>query len=847
VATCPFAGKVLRGACRFQLTSQFPSAASVVELRIGSRHLGFIQPRRPWLLWNTAEAPDGTYTIEAVAAGSAGIPTFVANRVFQIQNEGNSLDVTAPDLTRSLSGKITLSITAHDERYYPAIFMVSIDGQNLANAWTDNAGRFTDSVTLQIDTTLFANGVHELYVGMFSDYWPRGELANKSYQDWRAAFERLVTFNNGHQTRAVQSSYLHVYLHPGEQAQLSCKDVFSDDTSSPCMAPEFNSSDPSIVKVNGRGTLTGEHTGYAMVILTDGKRTTRLYVWVRNDLNVPHFSGSGDVLHSYQPQKSLFITAPFDLEAGDLWSDPTLLRAVQNAGINSISEGFYRNPRNTRANYAQWQREFDLLVKPGWRFAKEHQLHVLATGDEVCRNIGGEAWWTINWPSGKKAVQYAMSTLARSGVALGVDMVDEVSMLWGATPRPPGKIGSKNSLKEVRCSGRLCKASWPSNPVSDSRFPSGSMFALTGSKFTGLNTPAHAMFNAINITSEGFDFVPAQPVDGIFTPGTDPNLEFLWWAGNIGGCPTEPCYPPVPNDALVRINEWLHESVPAVQVSWPPLGSSPPEVQANWIGRNGISDYASHYWTTSALRHIYKWSPGIQELTASMSEAFYSRQSVVATDRPQILLISAAGPMYIKHEQNSAYFFAGRDELVQPGVSGEAITAQLMTAAALGVSGVRIFSFDSNAYQSQRLAARPGALVLTGVRPGTGEPRVQENWAATALACRLLTRVFAPYLLGTELNSPAYGTNIITAARQGTAGTLLLIVNGNDWYRSLRIDLRPYMHAKFSTRYLVTSDRINRVSVANEGDDRITLAPGETAIYLFSSDKVRDNSTNIIR
>lgn len=836
-ASCQSTGNVLRGSCRFWLASQFPPASSPIELRIGSRLLGFLHPGRAGLVWNTADAPDGTYTLEAIAPDDkGGVPTLVADQVFQIQNDGNSLDVKAPDLTKSLSGNVTLSITAHDEYYYPAIFIVSIDGQNVADAWTDNAGRFTNSLTAQIDTTQFANGVHELYVGMFSDYWPRDQIANKTYEDWRAAFERIVTFNNVHQIREVRPNYLHIFLHPGESAQLSCKDVFSDDTSAKCMAPRFNSSDPSVVTVSGHGILSGEQEGFAAVGITDGNRSTQVFVWVRHSLGVPHLSGSGEVLHSYEPQKSLFITAPFDLEASDLWSDPDLLRSVQDAGINSLSEGFYRNPRNLRANYADWQREFDLLVTRRWKFAKENRLHILATGDEVCRNIGGEAWWTMNWTSGKKAVQYAMSALARSGVAVGVEMVDEVSMLWGGTPRPPGKIGSKSGLTEVSCSGVLCKASWPDNPVNNDRFPSGTMFALAGSRFAGLNTPAGAMFRAVNVTNSGFDFVPALPVNAVSTTATDPNVEFLWWAGNIGGCPTEPCDPPVPNDALIRINDWLHESVPAVPVTWPPLGSSSREVEANWIGRDGISDYASQYWTSSALRHIYKWSPGIQELTSSMSGAFYSRQSVVFTSRPQLMLVSAAGPMYIKRNTKSAYYVPGRDDLVQPGVSAEAVTAQMMTAAALGTSGIRIFAFDSTANRSARLAARQGSLVLTGFGPRSGDSRVQANWDAISVVCRSITKILAPYLLGVELNSPAYGPNFITAARQGLNGRLLMIVNGNDWYRSLRVDLRPYEYGKAMTRYLVVSNRMTHTSAIKQNEDSITLEPGQTAIYLFSPD-----------
>jgi len=86
----------------------------------------------------------------------------------------------------------------------------------------------------------------------------------------------------------------------------------------------------------------------------------------------------------------------------------------------------------------------------------------------------------------------------------------------------------------------------------------------------------------------------------------------VWWAGDIGGCPSHPCIPPVPNSALTDVTGWVHTAQRSVPVSWPVLGIAPAPVQGNWMGRGGISDYASQYWDSFNLRHTYPWSGGVQ-------------------------------------------------------------------------------------------------------------------------------------------------------------------------------------------------------------------------------------------
>ncbi len=826
------ANDLVGGVCRLAVATRIKSIASV-EYRLGSRRLGIAQ-RPPFAIgWNTAYAADGSCAVQAIARDSFGQVVAAADRAFTIRNRGNSMKIAGPALPSTLSGTLTLSFSATDTRYYPALWLGYIDGEILASAWTDNLGRHSAAVTMRLDTTRFTNGRHELYVAMHSDFWPPAHRENKSYYNWRGAYERVVDIENGRTLMDIAANYLHVYLRPGRRLALTCRRLFTDGSSGACAAPLYTSSDGAVAAVSAAGMLTARRPGFAVITLADGGKSTAVRVWVRNADGIPHFAGDGRMLGAYRRGRSLFVVAPFVLQPADLRADPVLTAEVRRAGVNTLSRGFYLNPRDLRADYRAWMRSLYNSAAPDWLFARDHGFHIFGTGDDVARNIGGEAWWTLNWPYGKYAVQYAMTLMASTGVAIGADMVDEASMMWGATPKPPGKVGAPASFTAISCCGMKCRVRWPHNPVTPKRFPSGVRFALDHSLHRSLNTPPGQMFTATDIGPDSFAFRPAGPLSGTFTARNDPNLEFLWWAGNIGGCPAHPCIPPVPNSALTDITGWIHTAARSVPISWPVLGIAPAVVQGNWMGRGGISDYASHYWDSFNLRHTYPWSGGVQEFNYWMRELFYQRQPLMLLDRPQLFLAGISSFMYVKQTPGAAYYTPPADRLQTPGLAGPATTSTIMTAAALGGAGVRLYQFEPPRNLAARVKAPLGTTLQTGASPLATDPAVRENWRAMAFAASPLTKTLAPYVLGRALSSPAYGRNIVTAARQGLGGRMLMIVNGNDWPRTVAVDFTPYRTGSPAVRYRIAYDGIATDVVSNRGGERATLDAGETLVYLF--------------
>ena len=852
----PVAGESVSGTYNFSVSAAWSYPR--IEFKIGSKRIGLVTstetpprgekgpaarlPTHPRLKfnvsWNTGYASDGSYALQVLGEDSAGRVWTTAQQIFTIKNYGDSLVVPSPDLTKPLSGTVLINMTGTDSQYYPAYWLLNIDGGLVAWSLTDEAGKSVVSTTAQIDTTQFLNGEHELYIGLHSDYWPGGGWPPSppnpvSFYSWRGAFERVVSFNNGHTLMDIAAKYLHVYLAPGGQTNLTCKLLFTDDISGACVSPVYTSSDPTVATVSSSGVLVaGPRQGFTTITLTDSGKSTDIHTWVRANPGIPHFSGSGQMLDTYTPGSSLFVVAPLLLDPSFLAADPTLTTDTRDAGVNTLHRGIYPNLHTLSATFAQWQEYYDSAYVSMWQWAASNGFHVLATGDDIARGIGGEGWWTMNWPPAKATVQYAFQKFAESGAGISVDMIDEGSLLWGPTPTPPGVVGGPSSFQAITCSGSTCRVDWPNNPVNSSRFGSGTNFALDDSLNSALNTPAGTMFSATDIGTDSFDFTPAASIQGTFTSANDPGLEFLWWAGDWGGCPSQPCDPPVPNDALIQIASWVHEVNPTVPISWPALGFSPPQDQANWMGPSSISDYASHYWSSLQVRPTYAWSSGIAEESNAMSAAFYSRQDLMMLDRPQLLLSSISGPFYTKETLGASTYTPPEDGLYLPGVNDGTVTSLIMTAAALGAAGVRLYQFDTAQNQAGRKSAPLGSVFQSGASP-EGDPIAQEIWQAMSSATVALTGVLQPYVLGAALSSPAMGRNVVTAARTSAGGTLLMVINDNDWDRTLFVDLTPYSNGSPITRYLINYDGTQSSVLAATSGELIHLNGGETVAYLF--------------
>ena len=141
------------------------SGAVRVDYAMGSLDIGSsLSP----LLWNTAWAMDGESEIEATAYNSGGGIVATGDCLVTILNRQVTLNVNSPDLTKPLSGVVTMPVTGSDAAAFPAIWTLNIDGEQQAIVWTDNSWISPNTVTFMLDTTRFLNGPHELHISMNS-------------------------------------------------------------------------------------------------------------------------------------------------------------------------------------------------------------------------------------------------------------------------------------------------------------------------------------------------------------------------------------------------------------------------------------------------------------------------------------------------------------------------------------------------------------------------------------------------------------------------------------------------------------------------------------------------------
>jgi hypothetical protein len=201
------------------------------------------------------------------------------------------------------------------------------------------------------------------------------------------------------------------------------------------------------------------------------------------------------------------------------------------------------------------------------------------------------------------------------------------------------------------------------------------------------------------------------------------------------------------------------------------------------------------------------------------------------------MLIAITSYSYSKQTPGGAYYSPPADILIEPGTSAPAAAAEIMTAVELGNAGVRMFQFEEPSYLKAREAASMGTQLATGASPIAGDDNSRHIWRSIAYTSNVLTKTVQPFILGSALSSPSLGTNIVTAARESQDGKLLMVTNGNDWSRTISVDLTSYTVGHKIDRYIVGGYGIETDILWNRMSDTLVLEPGATAIYIFSKER----------
>ena len=443
--TSPTVDQRVKGPLTFTIdAANEPGVASVEWLLNGMPLSGPITVPPYSYAWHSAFIWDGPAAVQAVVRGAAGKVLAIAGPVpFYVDNSGGVMRMVSPDPAamlrgEALAGTVNWSLAAdrpmtpdeeakirasHGGRVPIEAMMFFIDGKDFTITWRK------DSPTVKLETEKLANGRHVLYATAWAS--PQGNPAV-------AAMQYEVMVNNGHALRGVRPRWAEVFLAPGQKIALEPRAVYTDGVIEPLDGRvDYACADPAVASVSPEGEVTAIAPGATSVSIKAKGFECAARVVVTTLEGLPHFSRDGKLITRYDAKQSMFVRSLFGFGPQEVERSKPLAEQAHAAAINTLTTGFYHNPADGsnppdfeafRKAYEPW---WETMEKP----ARENDFCLLFTGDDICRtpnemaNSVGNAW-------SAQAVQLVFTKARDSGRAVCVEMVDEISFLWGDTPTP---------------------------------------------------------------------------------------------------------------------------------------------------------------------------------------------------------------------------------------------------------------------------------------------------------------------------------------------------------------------------------------------------------------------------
>nr|WP_083466720.1 Ig-like domain-containing protein [Kibdelosporangium sp. MJ126-NF4]CEL18189.1 hypothetical protein [Kibdelosporangium sp. MJ126-NF4]CTQ90581.1 hypothetical protein [Kibdelosporangium sp. MJ126-NF4] len=441
--TSPAPGATIGGPTELRVAG----ATGTVEYLLNGKPMyvdGEMTPPQPGpvhdLRWHTANWYNGSVTVEAVMKDASGrITGRTAAVPFKIANETPGVGMTdvalvSPDPATTLRGdKVAWTVrTDHTiSQGQNHIWNFYVDGTVIPRVFQGG-----NEFTYTLDTTKLRNGKHELFFAL--------TLEDARFNPFPTLGASQVTVNvdNGHTLMGLRSQYKDVFLVPQETQQLQASQVYTDGASTGVGA-SFTSSDATIASVSPSGLVTARKSGFADITATYNGLSSVTRVTVRDRHDFPHFTRSGQIATAYQPD-STFMRTVYNLDTGEYASprNPDIGKLAQQAGVNTMTTGFYRNPADGAArDFDAWTRGMDVFHKNITDVATQNKMSLYLTGDDMVRTKREMADSVCSaascpQPTSHEKIRYALNWATSNGRTIGIDMVDEVTMLWGGTPTP---------------------------------------------------------------------------------------------------------------------------------------------------------------------------------------------------------------------------------------------------------------------------------------------------------------------------------------------------------------------------------------------------------------------------
>ncbi|HVY68158.1 MAG TPA: fibronectin type III domain-containing protein, partial [Patescibacteria group bacterium] len=290
--------------------------------------------------------------------------------------------------------------------------------------------------------------------------------------------------------------------------------------------------------------------------------------------------------------------------------------------------------------------------------------------------------------------------------------------------------------------------------------------------------------------------------------------------------------PSIPDTAFSQLMT-IFNGTSRPMVAWPTLGLDAVQNIINWQNNPSFTaDYTSLYWDNPDAFFLYANRPSNWEAVhQTIDQKLSYTLPVIQQDKPFLLLANFVGPYYIKNGAGNHYI-PGQDTLIRAGFSPDQVTALIMDGLGWGAAGLRMYRYDNIYDGPSRQNDATGTVEQTGANPfSVGVPR----WNAMSYAFNV-AKTLDPYFLSPLANAVDQGPNIEAAARSGTAGKLLMLTNLLETGQTVNPDLSSYQTgAGTMTRYLISGSGSSSQSMTAASSDTLTLAPGQTVVYVFAA------------
>jgi len=575
---------------------------------------------------------------KAIAVAAFGVSILAAQ---------NSITVTTPNLSLPQSNGMTITVTMNrvlDTSSGAANFFYYIvdGGDPQMPAGTDPPSRYDYitpatilSDTCTLDTTALANGPHVLYIDVKSYSSTNGYTQGGIYGP--VAF----TTNNGRIPWQLRANYKELWLTPNQSVQITAKLVYSDKSSVavPAASAQFSVAASAVAMVDGTGNVTGLAEGDTLLTITASGFASTVRVHVNSQNNTPHFGRDGSLLSSYEATKSLFVRSMFFLGYNDINSSQQVVTDLQNAQVNTFEGGLYLSPVS-EPNFAQWQADITQTVfQPAAAAIAASGMNALFTGDEIARGDarmyestrGASTAWSPN------PIVYTLNWAQSLGHTIGIEMVDEVSYMYGYNPYPQGGLGQAGGPQQIACVNNNCTVTWPGWEVNG-----GNRFLVTGAVSNpNLNRNINNYYTLNGVNSSTFTFTASGVGTGTFTAATDPALVLQVYAFGPQGANGLDY---VHNDAVSVLMNTIHSAGQSrPMLTWPVAGDMSNAVQP-WQGDPNTSDFGTMYY--SFLSTSYPWGPTLREAQYTEDTNFDLKYPSFQRDRPILMETTNTGPQY---------------------------------------------------------------------------------------------------------------------------------------------------------------------------------------------------------